>query len=239
MVGLVVRPHTAFPQLHVAYRRPTDMSVTLEVTGLKRAAISLAIVAAGCSGSVVASPGEPTVASPTAPPRSATAAPSASEPLGSPSPATGTAEDVDGRFRLTFVLPRTTWSADEAIEGEAVLALIDDELAELGVAGNGPIEFIFKEVGGSREIGPAWDTVCDSARLAAASPIVRSIRKSGGYGDDQPDADFYRAFFADPLVRLPAGDWDITAVAEFMDGPDCASADQHSMRATVRVQITD
>lgn len=136
------------------------------------------------------------------------------------------------------MLPRTTWSADEAIEGEAVLALIDAESAELGVAGNGPIEFVFKEVGGSREMGPAWDTVCDSAQLTAASPIVRSIRKSGGWGDGQPDADFYGSFFADPHVRLPAGDWDISAVAEFIDGRDCASADRHSMRATVRVHVT-
>lgn len=202
------------------------------------AAIALVVVIGACTGSGVASPGGPGVASPTAPPLSATAAPSASEPPSSPSLATGTAEDVEGRFRLTFVLPRTTWSADEAIEGEAVLALIDAESAELGVAGNGPIEFVFKEVGGSREMGPAWDTVCDSAQLTAASPFVRSIRKSGGWGDGQPDADFYRSFFADPLVRLPAGDWDITAVAEFMDGRDCASADQHSMRATVRVHVT-
>lgn len=215
------------------------MSPELDIAWLKRAAISLIIVASGCSSSGVASPGEPTVASPTVPPSTATAAPSATEPLGSPTPATGTAEEVEGRFRLTFVLPRTTLSPDEAIEGEAVLALVDDELADLGVAGNGPIEFIFMEVGGSREMGPAWDTVCDSARLTAASPIVRSIRKSGGYSDDQPNAEFYRAFFADPLVRLPAGDWDITAVAEFMDGRDCATADQHSMRATVRVQISD
>ena len=202
------------------------------------ATIALVGVIGGCTGAGVASPGEPTVGSPTAPPPAATAAPSATEPLNSPSPATGTAEDVEGRFRLTFVLPRTIWNADEAIEGEAILALIDDELAELGIAGNGPIEFIFKEVGGSREMGPAWDTVCDSARLTAASPIVRSIRKSGGYSDNLPDADFYLSFFADPLVRLPAGEWDITAVAEFTDGRDCGSADQFSMNATVRVQIT-
>lgn len=148
------------------------------------------------------------------------------------------AEDVDGRFRLTFTLPRTTWSTDEGIQGEATLALTDGGLVELGVAGNGPIEFIFKEVDGDRNIGPAWDTACASAQLGADSPIVRSIRKSGGYSDDQPDAAFYRSFFADPLVRLPAGDWDITAIAEFMDGRDCRIAGQVSMQATLRVHIT-
>jgi hypothetical protein len=117
--------------------------------------------------------------------------------------------------------------------------LIDGGPAELGVAGNGPIEFIFREVGGRREMGPAWDTVCASAQLAADSPIVRPIRKSGGYGDDQPDADFYRSWFADPVVRLPAGDWDVTALAEFIDDRDCSSAALHSMRATVRLRVTE
>jgi hypothetical protein len=98
---------------------------------------------------------------------------------------------------------------------------------------------MFQEVGGHREIGPAWDTVCASARLAADSPITRPIRKSGGYSNDQPDADFYRSFFADPLVRLPAGDWDISAIAEFIDGRDCGAGDHYSMRATVRVHVTD
>ncbi|HEX7950543.1 MAG TPA: hypothetical protein VF494_09355, partial [Candidatus Limnocylindrales bacterium] len=126
----------------------------------------------------------------------------------------------------------------EGIQGEATLALTDGGLVELGVAGNGPIEFIFREVDGDRNIGPAWDTVCASAQLGADSPIVRSIRKSGGYSDDQPDAAFYRSFFADPLVRLPAGDWDITAIAEFMDGRDCRIAGQVSMQATIRVHIT-
>jgi hypothetical protein len=181
-----------------------------------------------------ASPSTPTASAPTQP-----AASAPNESSGSPEPANGTAEDVDGRFRLTFTLPRATWASGESITGEAALALLEGDPAELGVAGNGPIEFMFQEVGGRREIGPAWDTVCASAGLASDSPITRPIRKSGGYANDQPDADFYRSFFADPLVRLPAGDWDISAIAEFFDGRDCGAADHHSMRATLRVHVTD
>jgi hypothetical protein len=77
-----------------------------------------------------------------------------------------------------------------------------------------------------------------SAELAIDRPIVRAIRKSGGYGEDQPDAEFYRSFFADPLVRLPVGDWDIRAVAEFIDDRDCSIGTNHSMAVTLRVHIT-
>jgi hypothetical protein len=206
---------------------------------LKRlAAIALIVAIGACTGPGAASSSGSTVDTPATSPTIADTAPAATDTPGPASPAAATAEDVDGPFRLTFTLPRTTWFADEAIQGEAVLALVDGDLAELGAASNGPIEFSFKEVDGARQMGPAWDTACASARLAADSPIVRSIRKSGGYSDDQPDAAFYRAFFADPLVRLPAGDWDITAMAEFMDDRDCTIAHQVSMSATVRVHIT-
>jgi hypothetical protein len=212
--------------------------------------IALILVTAGCTSpgdaSLIptgsASPSTPIASAPTAWATSTPSQPAASAPTersSSPEPVSGTAEHVEGRFRLTFTLPRTTWSSGEAISGEAALALVIGDLAELGVAGNGPLEFMFQEVGGRHVVGPAWDTVCASARLAADSPITQPIRKSGGYSNDQPDADFYRSFFADPLVRLPAGDWDISAIAEFIDGRDCGAADHHSMRATVRVHVTD
>jgi len=228
--------------------------------GMRRLVIFVLMVGTtGCAGAGVASPGEPGASSPTVseatsipPPATyapaahapatsspATPLPATSPPDSSPRAAGETAVQDDSRFRLTFTLPRTTWRAEETIEGEAVLALIDGDQAELGVAGNGPLEFIFQEVDGRREMGPAWDTVCASAQLAADAPITWQIRKSGGYGEGDPDLDFYRSFFADPLVRLPAGDWDITAVAEFIDGRDCRSEDHHSMRATVRVHVTE
>lgn len=214
--------------------------------------VALILVTAGCTSpgdasliptaSALTGDATPTASTPTASATATPTEPAASaptEPSSSPVPVSGTAEQVEGPFRLTLTLPRTTWSSGEAITGEAALALVDGDLAELGVAGNGPLEFMFQEVGGPREIGPAWDTVCASAQLAADSPITRPIRKSGGYSTDEPDADFYRSFFADPLVRLPAGDWDISAIAEFIDGRDCGTADHHSLRATVRVHVTD
>jgi hypothetical protein len=68
--------------------------------------------------------------------------------------------------------------------------------------------------------------------------MVSPIKKSGGYSDSQPDAAFYRAFFADPLVRLPAGEWDITAIAVFTEGLGCQGV-SHSMSATIRVVVTE
>ena len=73
--------------------------------------------------------------------------------------------------------------------------------------------------------------------LATDRPILSPITKSGGYSDDQPDAPFYRAFFADRLVHLPTGEWDITAVAEFAEG-ECGGP-AHALAAPIRVRVTE
>jgi hypothetical protein len=88
----------------------------------------------------------------------------------------------------------------------------------LNGSGSGLIAFAFREIDGRRQMGPAWTADCRTYDLAAGSPISSAIVKAGGYSDDQPDAAFCMAFFADPLVRLPAGRWEITATAQFAVG---------------------
>jgi hypothetical protein len=164
-------------------------------------------------------------------------------PVAPPTPGTtpgapdeGRAEDTEPPFQLIFTLPRTTWSVDEEIHGEARLRLLQDGVIQLGGSSGGLIGYAFAEVGGRRQIEPAWTSDCAPHELAAGRPIVSSIVKSGGYSPDDPDADFYRRFLADPLVRLPAGDWEITAIASFIEGADC-SGDSHALRATIRVRV--
>jgi hypothetical protein len=164
----------------------------------------------------------------------ATPSPTSSPSLTGP-PAT--AEDVEGLFHLAFTLPRTTWSVGESIEGQSQLSLSAGAPVTIVGSGGGVLGFGFAEVGGRRQMGPAWTADCANHPLAADRPIVSPITKSGGYSDDQPDAAFYRAFFADPLIHLPAGEWDITAVAEFVER-ECGGPG-HTLEATIRVRVTE
>lgn len=175
---------------------------------LRRFAIVLAVLLAACSG-----------------------------PTPSPTVSSATAEKVEGPFRLVFTLPRTTWSSGESIEGQSQLSLLAGAPVTLGGSGSGVLGFGFAEVGGRRQMGPAMTADCRSYRIAADEPIVSPIAKSGGFSTDGPDAAFYRAFFADPLIHLPAGEWDITAVAEFAER-DCGGP-QHTLEATIRVRVTE
>ena len=145
------------------------------------------------------------------------------------------AQATDGPLRLAFDLPRATWQAGEPITGRARLE-VEAGGADLGGSGSGLVGFEFREVGGHRRMGPAWTSDCRQYRLDPNAPLTSGITKSGGFAGEDPDAAFYRSFFADPMVRLPAGTWEIAAAAEFSEGLCDGAA--HSLRAPILVTIT-
>lgn len=144
----------------------------------------------------------------------------------------------DGPYRLTFELPRSTWSTAEVIEGKATLALTQGDLQELGGSGGGVIAFGFREIGGTRSMGPAMQGDCATHELRADRPITSPITKSGGWSADDEHAAFYQAFFATSGVTLPAGQWEITAMATFIEGAGCAGRSVE-LSAPITITVAD
>src|SRR3954454_25100406 len=129
------------------------------------------------------------------------------------------AENVQGRFRLVFDLPKDSWTTGEAIDGDAVLTVIGSGGVNVSGSGGGLIGFAFHEVGGKRRVDPTWSADCGPYRLDHGAST--QIKKSGAFDPAEPDADFYGSFFADPQVHLPPGDWIISAVADFIEQAGC------------------
>ena len=80
-------------------------------------------------------------------------------------------------------------------------------------SGGGPVSFGLKQLDGDLELGPAMTADCRAHEFARGVPVQIPYRKSGGFSADDKNAEFYRAFFADPVLRLPAGQWRVTAGA--------------------------
>jgi hypothetical protein len=159
-----------------------------------------------------------------------------SDPSSSPA-GPATASVTQGRFTMTFTVEQSTVRSSDEITGTAQLAL----LTPGGVTFSGPdtlIGFEFSEVAGNRRhVIPVFDAVCAPHRVTSTSPLDSPIVKSGAIVEGS-DANWYRQFLTDPVVKLPAGDWDITALAGFNDGQSC-TGQRLDMRATVRVHVTD
>lgn len=146
----------------------------------------------------------------------------------------------DGPFRLEIVLSHLDWKTSEAISGTAILDLGNGSGSPTTIygSGEGVIAFSYAEVGGNRKVDPVWTADCGPHPLDPATPITTDLSKSGAVLGNEPDADFLRSFFADSQVHLPAGTWDITAIAVFADAANCAGR-THTMRATLRITVTD
>ncbi len=144
------------------------------------------------------------------------------------------AEAGQGPYRLVLELEGDTFAANEPIDGRARLELASGAVELVG-AGSGLVAFDIVEVGGSRRMEAAWTSDCAPHHLEAGRPIETAIVKSGGFSAEDPNADFYRQFFADPLVRLPAGRWEIAAVATFAVG-ECGGREV-TLRAPITITV--
>lgn len=141
-------------------------------------------------------------------------------------------------FMLTVTVPTNTYSPVDPIELEVTMTWQGAEPTKKvwGSAG-GPLLFALKQLDGPIEIGPASDAACAIHEFVRGVPQVSGYRKSGGYSDTDPNAAFYKAFFADPKLRLPVGLWRISVIVEgYLD--ECAQhAPPLSLNASVDVLV--
>lgn len=143
------------------------------------------------------------------------------------------AEATDGLFRLVFDAPKTTWTTEESISAAAQIQFDGIESMTLAGSGGGLIGFGAVELGGTRRLAYGGQDDCALYDMSGSQPVVSGLRKSAAWRDSDPNADFYRAWVADPLYRLSPGDWEVTAYAEFFEGECDASAPRHQLQATI------
>lgn len=146
-----------------------------------------------------------------------------------------TASAIDGRYEVRFTVDRTTLKPGDNITGTAELWL---KAGGSGVL-SGPSQlfsFEFMEVGGQqRAVTPVLDSDCSPHQLGQDSPLASVIYRSGAPSQGA-NGDFVRTFLEGESINLPAGSWDITAVAAFVDGRSCGGL-RHTIRSTVRVTV--
>ncbi len=157
----------------------------------------------------------------------------------SPSPTGGTktrGEGSDELFSLTIHADSGRYAAEEPIKIATTLRYIGDEPTTVGSSGGGLVNFSVEQLDGPVDAFAGRDLDC--ARFEYRPGDVESVefQKSGGYSNDDPMADFWRAFFADPELRLPPGEYRITASADYHHpGPDCGR--QQDVEASIVIIV--
>lgn len=159
-----------------------------------------------------------------------------------PTPATSALPGADAAqlqapYLVTLDLPHDTWKAGEPITGTASLSLVQGAGADVGGAGGGLLAFEYASVDGVHHIEPVSDAACAAYHLVGGAPMTAPLSHSGAFYPEQPDFEFNRAFLTAPDVRLPAGDWNISAIASFVEGQGCSGADR-TIKATLTIHVT-
>jgi hypothetical protein len=130
-------------------------------------------------------------------------------------PVVAAAEDAS--FRLTLTTPRATYSPADAIDPVAAVTYLGPKTSETMYHAMYPIGFQIEEVGGKRVMGGFMDDPCLSTELTKGKPAEFPFGKAGA-GTDDPSAGFNRAWYQDPVLRLPEGTWRIIANLEIDTG---------------------
>jgi hypothetical protein len=177
-------------------------------------ALLLAVLLAG--GGAMAGCGPAPTTDPIATPAATPAAtdPSTDEPGGPVE-----ARTRQGSFTLVLRVDQQRHAPGEPIAVRAALEY-DGPLARASLVGSGSglVLFGIRLVDGPIEVTPAATADCVPYTIERGQPHVAPFAKSGGFSNDDPNALFYREFFAHPQLRLPVGRWVITALARFFVG---------------------
>lgn len=131
-------------------------------------------------------------------------------------PVIATAEDAS--FSLTLTTPLATYSPEDAIEPVASVTYLGPRATETMFHAAYPIGFRIEEIGGERLMGGGMDLPCLRTELAKSGSAVLPFGKAGS--PDDPTQGFDRAWYEDPVLRLPAGTWRIIAHLDVSLG-DC------------------
>jgi hypothetical protein len=148
------------------------------------------------------------------------------------------AAGADRQFRLTISANQSHYRAGQPIDVSATLTYLGPNAGIMvGGSGSGLVGFALeRKEDPALRIEPAGTSDCRQYRMVRAVAVVHPFMKTGGFADEDPLAGFYRAYFASPELRLPAGTWTITALANFLGSADC-DGPEHALNASVTVVV--
>ena len=159
-----------------------------------------------------------------------------SEPQTSPPPAEQTAEDA--QFRLTIRMASSVQRAGEPIDLETTLAYLGPDIAVIvGSDWSPPVWFELEHLDGDLDLdGPVSLLTCNLTPIDAGVPLTIPFIKNGGYSGDDPDAAYWKTFFDDPALRLPAGRWRLSSNFQGVTSDRCEGA-MHRLRASITFDV--
>jgi hypothetical protein len=152
----------------------------------------------------------------------------------------GAGDDTqDGAIQLTLTSPHGRYKAGDPIEVLAGLTNRGSGASITTTGGpDGPVIFSVRQVDGPVVIEPTVLQSCiEQVTLPAYQPMQIPFKKLGTVAGGAADPEYWQAWFADPILRLPVGTWEISATPNFTLG-GCGSKTSPDLRPTITLVVT-
>lgn len=147
------------------------------------------------------------------------------------------AEATEDDFRLELAVDQDRYRAGQPILAEVTLTHLGGEPVLISGSGHSLIGTTVRQLDGPIYPGMAFTTDCVAYDIGPGAPMRSAFGKSGSFDGDEPLAEWYEAYFRDPLLRLPPGRWELVAATSFTVGDDCGSGREVSLRTTVEIVV--
>jgi len=138
-------------------------------------------------------------------------------PAAAPVPATGVEDNaIDAPFSLRIRAESASYRFGEGIQVTAWLTYSGPkEREELAASFSGIVLYSWEQLDGPLRREAGYRLNCQSYAINRGQPIRIPFAKSGAFSGEDPDAAFWRQYFADPDFHLPVGRYRIHAKSYF------------------------
>jgi hypothetical protein len=143
----------------------------------------------------------------------------------------------DSVFELRIHIDKDEYTAWEAVPCYATLEYVGGA-DSITINSSDPL--VYFTVKGSVFKGDyAVNDVLVATTFAKGEPVRFEFAKSGGYSENDRNAEFWKSWFADPELKLPAGDYTISAtLSGRFEGSD-VSGPAYTLTASQRITVTE
>jgi hypothetical protein len=142
----------------------------------------------------------------------------------------------DDRFRLTIRADRTTYSPDEPISVTTTLTHVGTEPLTVASSGGGVVYFTVEQLDGPIDAGGVRHGDCRYSEFGPGEVRDVPFAKTIAFEAGDPLAAFWLAWVDDPVLRLPAGTYRISATVDYGVGR-CGGT--RTLTAAVDIEVTD
>lgn len=132
---------------------------------------------------------------------------------------------VNDDFTLSIAADNSVYKADEAIICHAILTYIGEE--PITLLHSDPL-VVFYINGGIFKGGGARQDSLNRTTFEQNQEMTVDFVKSGGWSGDDPNAEFFKSFYAEDELILPKGQYTLAVQIEY-------STDENDMRGTQQV----